>query len=352
MRIYRKVRPAVYILTCLPAAEKIQKRSDRQPKFTNSTKIMEHGHTHAEHSHDHSPPDLSSINRAFYIGIALNAAFTAIEFILGYMHNSLALIADASHNLSDVASLLISLIGMKLAQKAATRAYTYGYKKASILASLINAILLVVVLIGIIKSGIARLSNTPEVPGEIIIITAGVGVLINTLSAFLFAKGRKNDINIKGAFLHLMIDAIISVGVVVSGIAIYYTGYNIIDPMISFVIAAAILLTTWGLLKESLKLTMDGVPKDINLSEIKETIKNKPGVVDVHHIHVWALSSTENALTAHIIMEGQEISTQKVDALRKEIKHDLEHMKIGHATIEFETEAFRCEGDEEEPELN
>lgn len=305
--------------------------------------MSEHNHDHSHHHH--GPTSLDGINRAFYIGIGLNLIFTVIEFIVGVRNDSLALLSDASHNLSDVASLIISLIGMRLAQKAATTLYTYGYKKASILASLINAVLLMVVVVGIVKEAIERLTAPPEVPGQVIIITAIIGVLINTASAFLFSKGQKDDINVKGAFMHLMVDALVSVGVVISGAVIYYTGWNIIDPIISFVIGGVIIISTYGLLKESLKLTLDGIPKEINPAEITLLLNNHPKVANVHHVHIWALSSTQNAITAHI-EPREEYSLAEVQKIKKELKHSLEHHKIQHATLEFgSTEAGCCDSD-------
>jgi len=287
--------------------------------------------------HDHGPSNLKSINSAFYIGIFLNAVFTAIEFIVGFANNSLALIADATHNLSDVASLVISLIGMRLAQKSATKLYSYGYKKASILASMINAVLLLFVVFTIVKEAIERFNSPPEVTGKVIIITALIGVLINTISAYLFYKGQKDDINVKGAFLHLVVDALISVGVVISGIVIYYTNWNIIDPIISLIIGAVILLTTWGLFKESLKLTLDGIPKEIDFNTIEVMIRSVNDVLDVHHIHIWALSTKMNALTAHIVVDPV-TSMTKIEKLKKEITHKLVHENIKHVTLQIDTE--------------
>lgn len=287
------------------------------------------------HDHSHDAPSLKDINNAFYIGIGLNTIFTIVEFVVGYRTNSLALIADASHNLSDVMSLIISLIGMKLAQKAATKLFTYGYKKASLLASLINAVLIILIVINIIKEGIQRLDSAPEVVGSAIIITALIGVLINTISAFLFWKGQKHDINIKGAFLHLLVDAIVSVGVVISGIIIYYTNWNIIDPIISFVIAVVILVMTWGLFKESMKLVLDGVPEDIDLDKIKTLLYKNSNIKDVHHLHIWAISSSENALTAHVKLQDH-VDIEDHMSIKKSIKHELEHENIQHVTIELE----------------
>lgn len=295
--------------------------------------------------HNHGPSTLKNINNAFYIGILLNLLFTIIEFIVGYLNNSLSLISDATHNLSDVASLIISLIGMKLAQKAATLSYTYGYKKASILASFINSVLLFVVVFNIFKEAIERFDAPPEVGGKVIIITALIGVVINTLSAFLFYKGQKDDINIRGAFLHLLVDAIVSVGVVISGIFIYYTNWNILDIIISVIIAIVILMTTWGLFKESLKLTLDGIPKGIDLLKIKSLMNNFKGIKSVHHIHIWAISSTTNALSAHIVLDNN-YSLNELMNIKSKLKHELQHKNIQHITLEVDTNLTECEEQE------
>jgi len=291
--------------------------------------------------HNHIESSLNNINRAFYIGIGLNALYTAIEFIVGYATNSLALIADASHNLSDVAGLIISLIGMRLAQKAATYLYTYGYRKASVLASLINSILLIIIVIKIFVEGIERLSSPPNMAGSIIIITALIGVFINTISAFLFYKGQKQDINIKGAFLHLIVDAMVSVGVVISGIIIYYTNWNIVDPIISFIIGIVILFSTWNLLKESLKLTLDGVPRNIDLKKIEKLLMKNQFIKEIHHLHIWALSSSQNALTVHVILK-KNVSIQEFLLVKNDIKHYLIHENIQHSTIELDDADLEC----------
>ncbi len=302
---------------------------------------MTHDHSHHGHDHHHHHSvSAENLNKAFYIGIGLNLAFTIIEYVMGYIYGSLALLSDASHNLSDVASLVISLIGMRLASALAKKSFTYGYKKASLLASLVNAILLIVVVIGIVKESLERLLAPTELGGMAIVIVAGIGVFINTISAFLFFKGQKDDINIKGAFLHLLVDALVSVGVVISGLVIYYTDWFIIDPVISLAIAAVILISTWGLLKESIRLVMDAVPKEINTEKITESILSVDGVKDVHHLHIWALSSTENALTAHIILENCDM--ENWDKIRDEIKHELEHHKVSHATLEPEADNIEC----------
>jgi cation diffusion facilitator family transporter len=301
---------------------------------------MEHHHDHSHHHHH--VPDLKRINQAFYVGIGANALYTLIEFVVGIRINSLALISDASHNLSDVATLIISLLGMKLAQKGATSLYTYGYKKASILASFVNAVILCLIVIKIGIESIERFSNPPQMLGSMIMITALIGVFINGLSAFLFYKGQKDDINIKGAFLHLLVDALVSFGVIVSGIIISFTGWNIIDPIISFVIAFVILFSTWSLLKESVKLILDGVPQQISNENIQQILENHPNIASVHHIHIWALSSSENALTAHLVLK-EGVSLETFMEVKKELKHELFHQGIQHATLEIDCLSVTCD---------
>jgi cation diffusion facilitator family transporter len=301
---------------------------------------MEHHHDHSHHHHH--VPDLKRINQAFYVGIGANALYTLIEFVVGIRINSLALISDASHNLSDVATLIISLLGMKLAQKGATSLYTYGYKKASILASFVNAVILCLIVIKIGIESIERFSNPPQMLGSMIMITALIGVFINGVSAFLFYKGQKDDINIKGAFLHLLVDALVSFGVIVSGIIISFTGWNIIDPIISFVIAFVILFSTWSLLKESVKLILDGVPQQISNENIQQILENHPNIASVHHIHIWALSSSENALTAHLVLK-EGVSLETFMEVKKELKHELFHQGIQHATLEIDCLSVTCD---------
>lgn len=293
------------------------------------------------HDHSHPKPSLKQLNSAFYIGIGVNLVYTIIEFVYGTLNNSLALISDAGHNLSDVASLILSLVGMKLAQKAETIAFTYGYKKASLLASLVNAILLIVVVIGILIQAFDKISNPTEVPGLLIVWVALIGVGINTISAFLFFKHQKTDINVKGAFLHLLVDALVSLGVVISGLVIHYTGLNLIDPVVSILIAFIIIVTTRTLLIESLRLVMDAVPENIEYEKVKRAMLEVEGVKEVHHIHIWALSSTINALTAHISIEN--FTTDHWIVIKNEIKHKLLHQGISHVTIELESKEEDCE---------
>ena len=293
-----------------------------------------------EHSHQHSHTiNAKSLNKAFIIGIVLNLAFVVIEFAAGFWFDSLALLSDAGHNLSDVVSLVLALLAFRLAKVKANERYTYGYKKSTILVSLLNAVILLVAVGAIVIESIHKLSNPAVVPGGAIAWVAGVGVLINAFTAFLFMKDKEKDLNVKGAYLHMAADALVSVGVLVAGIVISRTGWYIIDPIIGLIVAVVILISTWNLLHESLRLTLDGVPTSINSQQVVESIRALPGIDDVHHIHIWTISTTENALTAHIVLKQAE-DMQEVKHL---IRHRLEDFGIGHATLEFEVPGEHCE---------
>ena len=293
-----------------------------------------------EHSHQHSHAiNAESLNKAFIIGIVLNLAFVVIEFAAGFWFDSLALLSDAGHNLSDVVSLVLALLAFRLAKVKANERYTYGYKKSTILVSLLNAVILLVAVGAIVIESIHKLNNPAVVPGGAIAWVAGVGVLINAFTAFLFMKDKEKDLNVKGAYLHMAADALVSVGVLVAGIVISRTGWYIIDPIIGLIVAVVILISTWNLLHDSLRLTLDGVPTSIDSQKVVKAIRALPGVDDVHHIHIWAISTTENALTAHIVLKQPE-GMQEVKHL---IRHRLEDFGIGHATLEFEVPGGRCE---------
>lgn len=293
-----------------------------------------------EHSHQHSHAiNAESLNKAFIIGIVLNLAFVVIEFAAGFWFDSLALLSDAGHNLSDVVSLVLALLAFRLAKIKANERYTYGYKKSTILVSLLNAVILLVAVGAILIESIHKLNNPAVVPGGAIAWVAGVGVLINAFTAFLFMKDKEKDLNVKGAYLHMAADALVSVGVLVAGIVISRTGWYIIDPIIGLIVAVVILISTWNLLHDSLRLTLDGVPTSIDSQKVVKAIRALPGVDDVHHIHIWAISTTENALTAHIVLKQPE-GMQEVKHL---IRHRLEDFGIGHATLEFEVPGEHCE---------
>ena len=291
-----------------------------------------HSHNHAHgHGHSHAPADFG---RAFAIGVVLNSAFVLVEAGFGLWSGSMALVADAGHNLSDVMSLLIAWGAAYASSLPASGRYTYGYKSSSILAALANAGLLLVALGAILFETIDRLFDPRPVEGGTMIAVAGVGIVVNTATALLFARGRKHDINIRGAFLHMAADALVSVGVVVAGVAILMTGAWWIDPVTSLIIVAIIGVGTWGLLRDSVKLALLAVPDSIDEAAVRGYLAGLPGVAAVHDLHIWPMSTTETALTAHLVMPGG----QPGDAFLHDIAHALEHdFHIGHATVQVET---------------
>jgi cobalt-zinc-cadmium efflux system protein len=297
---------------------------------------MEHSHSH-DHGHSHSVQINKSNQNVFLIGIGLNLAFVVAELVAGLIYNSMALLTDAGHNLSDVASLVISMVAFWMAKKKSSAVYTYGYKKTTVLAALLNAVVLLVA-IGILgyEAG-TRLVRPEPVQGNVIAWVAGLGIIVNSVSAFLFFR-QKQELNSKAAYLHLLADALVSLGVVVAGIIISRTHLYWIDPAIGLAIMVVILISTWGLLRDSFKMTIDAVPVGIELEAIKKLIKNVPHVKHVHHVHVWLLSTTENALTAHVVIDEHLPFTQKLEVIA-EIKHELEHNNIHHSTIEMAQEA-------------
>lgn len=298
---------------------------------------MEHDHSHHNHSHhDHSHvATLTSVNSAFIIGIGLNALFVLIEAIYGFSIHSLSLLSDAGHNLADVGSLALSLLAFRLLKVKSNKKYTYGYRKTTILAALFNAVILLLSIGAIAYEAFARLSHPPALPGKTIAIVAGIGIIINFVTAILFLKNKEHDLNVKSAYMHMMADALVSAGIMVGGIVIYYTHLYWIDPVLSIIIVIVILIGTWGLLKESLKLSLDGVPKDINIEDIKNKAEKIDGIRDLHHIHVWAMSTTENAMTAHLVIDKSK-APEQITAIKNHLKHTLQHMDIQHITLETE----------------
>lgn len=287
-----------------------------------------------EHSHHHSPA-LANVSKAFWVGIVLNSAFVLVESIAGFLTNSLALLSDAGHNLSDVAGLALSLFAFKISKSKATAKFTYGYHKSTILASLVNATILLIAVGSIGWEAIQRFMHPVETTGGVIALVAGMGIVINTVSALMFFRDKEKDLNIKGAYLHLALDAIVSVGVVIAGILISYTGIKWIDPVISLVIMAVVVYSTWGLLKESLYLTLDAVPQNIEMEKIKQAALKINGVKDIHHIHIWAMSTTKNAMTAHVILD-ERLTAKESAEVKHQLKHKLEHLNIQHVTLETE----------------
>lgn len=291
------------------------------------------------HQHVHTPPGetLRHVTRAFVLGITLNLAFVIVEFVAGLVSGSLALLSDASHNLSDVATLGLSLFAFRIAKRKADSRYTYGFHKASILASLANAVILLIAVGGIGWEATQRLMHPHPAQGNTISLVAGIGIAVNAFSALLFYRDRHTDLNIKGAYLHLAADALVSVGVVVAGFVISSTQLLWIDPFVSLLIMVVVLRSTWGLLTESLKLSMDAVPSGIDGDRVKQKMEQIAGVQRVHHLHIWALSTTRNAMTAHIIVD-KTLTNEQVAELKTALRHVLEHNNITHATLETEHE--------------
>ncbi len=284
--------------------------------------------------HNHSHPQ--NYNKAFAIGITLNVFYIIVEFAYGLAINSMALIADAGHNLSDVLGLVLAWIASHLAQKIPTKTRTYGLRKSTILAALFNAIILLIAVGAITVEAIRKFIQPEPVAGNVIMIVAGIGVIINTATALLFLSGRKKDLNIKGAFLHMAADAAVSLGVVLAGLTINLTNWFWLDPAISIVIVIVITIGTWGLLKESFLLSMDAVPKDIDFDKVVDYLKSIEGVGDVHDLHIWAMSTTEIALTVHLVMPGQNDDP----FLLHKICNDLhDRFGIDHPTIQIEKDS-------------
>ncbi len=292
---------------------------------------MEHRHAHPDHGHHHPP---ANFDRAFAVGIGLNMAFVLAETVYGLRADSLALLADAAHNFSDVLGLAVAWGASRLSRWHPTGKYTYGFRRSSILAALLNALLLLVAIGGIVWEAIGRFMNPATPHATTIMGVAAVGVVINAATAALFMSGRKTDLNVRGAYLHMAADAGISAGVVVAGALIALTGIPAIDPLVSIGVAAIIFIGTWGLLRESLDLAIDAVPENLDTDEVVRFLSSLPTVRDVHHVHIWALSTTDVALTAHLVLEQPD----EDDALLAQIRSELHHrFHISHATLQFES---------------
>ncbi|HLR37326.1 MAG TPA: cation diffusion facilitator family transporter [Chitinophagaceae bacterium] len=297
--------------------------------------------THS-HAHTHEPNSSSSkVGKGLLIGITLNLIFVVVEAGTGFWQDSLSLLADAGHNLFDVASLALALLAFRLAKVKPNAKFTYGYRKSTILVALLNAVILLIAIGGIGFEAFQRIWDPQPIEGGVIAIVAGVGILVNGFTAFLFIKEKDKDLNIKGAYLHMAADAIVSLGVVIAGLLIMWTDWYLLDPIISFVIMIVILISTWSLLKDSLVLTLDGVPKGINLNEVKNAGLNISGVMDLHHIHIWAISTTQNALTAHLVVKnGTPLSDTEI--IKDELKQKFSSVNIQHCTFEIEAIKEHC----------
>lgn len=300
-----------------------------------------HSHGFGHHHHDHTPK-IDHINTAFVVGIILNSAFVIIEVIAGILKGSLSLLTDAGHNLSDVAALALALLAFKLTKVGSNKQYTYGYKSSTIIVSLLNAFVLIVGIAVIFYEAVIRLMHPQVIEGATMAWVAFIGIGVNAFTAYLFTRSgdKDKDLNVKGAYLHMAVDAIVSFGVVISGIIIYFTNLYWIDSVVSLIIGVVILGGTWSLLKDSLRLALDGVPKEMNLEKIKAELLKVKGVVDVHHMHVWALSTTENALTAHLVLNEEYLP--EFDKMKADLRHRLEHLEITHSTFEPEFSTEKC----------
>ncbi|MEE8627282.1 MULTISPECIES: cation diffusion facilitator family transporter [Methylobacterium] len=265
----------------------------------------DHGHDHEHAGHRHGPGHVhapASFGRAFAIGIALNTGFVLIEGAYGFLTDSVALLADAGHNLSDVLGLVVAWAAATLGQRRPTARFTYGLRSSSILAALFNAVFLLVAVGAIAWEAVQRFQEPAPVPGLTVTIVALIGIAVNGVTAWLFASGRKGDLNIRGAYLHMLADAAVSAGVVVAGLVILWTGWTWVDPLTSLVIVAVIVAGTWGLLRDSVVLSLDAVPPGIDPADVRRCLAERPGVTEVHDLHVWPMSTTDTALTAHLVM--------------------------------------------------
>jgi cobalt-zinc-cadmium efflux system protein len=290
-----------------------------------------HDHGHGHHHHHHAPPDGNS--RAFALAVGLNTLFVAIEFVYGFIANSTALMADAGHNLSDVLGLLLAWGAARLAKSAPNGRYTYGLRSSSILAALANALLLMVACGAIGWEAVHRFSQPAAVEGITVSVVAAVGVLVNGFSAWLFMAGRKDDLNVRAAYQHMAADAAISLGVVVSGLAIMFTGWTWLDPLVSLAIVVMIVAGTWSLLRESVRLMMAAVPANVDMGAVRSFLAERPGVSEVHDLHIWAMSTTETALTAHVVMPGGYPGDGIIDDLVAQLRADF---AIHHCTLQVE----------------
>jgi len=300
-----------------------------------------HAHGHAGHSHaghSHAP---ASFGRAFLIGIILNVGFVIVEAGFGWLGNSVALLADAGHNLSDVLGLAVAWIATVLAARLPTARFTYGLRGSSILAALFNAVFLLVAVGGIAWEAILRFAH-PEPSAELtVIVVAAAGIVVNGVTAWLFMSGQKGDLNVRGAFLHMVADAAVSLGVVIAGALMMLTGWLWLDPLASLIICAVIVWATWSLLRDSVFMSLDAVPAEIDPGAVRQFLAAQPGVDSVHDLHIWSMSTTEIALTAHLVMSGGHPGDAFIHALCEQLEH---RFSICHPTIQIELDAHNaCE---------
>ncbi|HEX5485537.1 MAG TPA: cation diffusion facilitator family transporter [Limnobacter sp.] len=297
----------------------------------------DHGHEHdhdKHHGHHHHHHELpKDFGLAFALAVGVNTLFVVIEFVYGFLANSTALMADAGHNLSDVLGLLLAWAAAELAKKEPNRRFTYGLRGSSILAATANAALLLVACGAIAWEAVQRFWAPSPVAGNTVMIVAGIGILVNSFSAWLFMRGSKHDLNIRGAYLHMAADAAVSLGVVIAGFVMTYTGWQWLDPAVSLVIVLVIVYGTWDLLRESLELSVHAVPQKVNLKNIESYLRNLPGVSSIHDLHVWGVSTTENALTVHLVTPDGYPGDEFMDAVTHSLAHDH---GIHHSTLQIE----------------
>lgn len=288
--------------------------------------------------------NLTHVSRALLIGITLNLAFVLVEAGAGFWQNSLALLSDAGHNLFDVASLALALLAFRLQKVPPNDQFTYGLRKTTILVALLNAVILLVAVGGIGIEAVMRLLHPQPLEGGVMAIVAGAGIVINGVTAFLFLRDKDRDLNLKGAYLHMLADALVSLGVVVAGILIMETHAYWLDPVISFLIMAVIVISTWSLLKDSLRLSLDGVPREVDMNAVRHAALSVQGVRDIHHIHVWAMSTTLNAMTAHLVVSAG-MAVTETDGIKERLRAALREQHINHCTFEVESGQQGCGGE-------
>src|SRR5271165_146376 len=291
-----------------------------------------HDHDHGGHVHAHGPADFGA---AFAIGIALNLGFVAIEAAYGLIAGSVALLSDAGHNLGDVLGLAAAWLASRLVRRAPSARFTYGLSGSSILAALFNAVFLMLTIGAISWEAMLRLADPAPVAGKTVMVVAAIGILVNGVTAWLFASGQKDDINLRGAFLHMASDALVSAGVVAAGLVILMTGWRWLDPLTSLAVNLAIVWGTWGLLTDSLGMSMAAVPSGVDPAKVRDFLATQPGVATVHDLHVWPISTTETALTCHLVMPAGHPG----DAFLHDLSADLaSRFRIGHSTMQIETD--------------
>lgn len=307
----------------------------------SSDEHASHHHGHHHHAHALGVDASGRLKRAFKLGIWLNAIYVALEAVFGFITDSMGLLSDAGHNLSDILSLVIALIAFRVSRNRPTAHFTYGFRRATVNASVVNAIILYVAVALILLESIRKLLHPAAVDGDTVAWVAAAGVVVNGLTAWLFMKDSHGDLNVRGAFMHMAADTLVSVGVVVSGIVIACTGWTLIDPIVGIAIALVIAFSSYGMLRESLCLAFDGVPRGIDVAKVSAAISAVDGVEDVHHMHIWALSTTETAMTVHVVVaRGADI-----DRVICDVRRVAAGLGVAHSTVEAETTGMHCDCD-------